>query len=503
MKPEFLNLTNLKYVLRGLPLPVSPVAKLLEMYFQKLDKENGIPSDIVKWNIQFSNHVELNPMEAAGLIGAFSPQKIRGSRENLADRFDEVFCGDRYTQEEKQNCANAIMDYGEWENRICEKEVLGKRGLIFQVRHDTTSDYLRITEQSKNRYGPEKFYTSSLQSQIPLDTTQPTVVTCSLMMADDAVDHASLSAQDSYFLNTVSPTRSIKNLSPAFSRAEGTERRLLVFFNIELCLSADPNEEEYTVPMCFEVPLHVLLRGSRDLNRTYTVYSHSLETDRGEDFVYYGLTIRGWQLRFMEHWKEQDHRTRRSLPLKMRSLARSALAEKRGLPDIKPKISGVYSTLCANGMTQKVAMDLEEYLVDKYSLEATHTNGLNMIPGGYAGIRALHKLRGKNGAPLVSENQKNQFMSTEQREKILDGYLLQNPRVGVPNPGAAEKWKDDAYAEAVICGREERLDPEQVRAIRYLSATGLETDVILQKVAALNLRQVEGVLSGKHYSRIT
>tara|TARA_R110000765_G_scaffold353603_1_gene443522 strand:- start:273 stop:836 length:564 start_codon:yes stop_codon:yes gene_type:complete len=187
----------------------------------------------------------------------------------------------------------------------------------------------------------------------------------------------------------------------------------------------------------------------------------------------------------------------------MRSLARSALAEKRGLPDIKPKISGVYSTLCANGMTQKVAMDLEEYLVDKYSLEATHTNGLNMIPGGYAGIRALHKLRGKNGAPLVSENQKNQFMSTEQREKILDGYLLQNPRVGVPNPGAAEKWKDDAYAEAVICGREERLDPEQVRAIRYLSATGLETDVILQKVAALNLRQVEGVLSGKHYSRIT
>ena len=120
-----------------------------------------------------------------------------------------------------------------------------------------------------------------------------------------------------------------------------------------------------------------------------------------------------------------------------------------------------------------------------------------MIPGGYAGIKALHKLRGEN------PNKNNQFMSTEQRERLLDEYLLKNPRVGVPNPGAAEKWKDDAYAEAVICGPENRLNPDQVRETRYLSATGLEPDVILQKVGALNLRQVEGGLSGKHYSRIT
>ena len=141
-------------------------------------------------------------------------------------------------------------------------------------------------------------------------------------------------------------------------------------------------------------------------------------------------------------------------------------------------------------------MAAEEYLVDKYSLNSKHPNGLNMIPGGYAGIRALHKLRGTH------PGKQDQFMSTEQRERLLDEFLLQNPRIGVRNPGVEEKWNDSAYAEAVICGREDRLDPGQVREIRYLSATGFEPDVIMGRAGARNIQQVEGVLSGKHYSRI-
>jgi hypothetical protein len=65
-------------------------------------------------------------------------------------------------------------------------------------------------------------------------------------------------------------------------------------------------------------------------------------------------------------------------------------------------------------------MDAEEYLVDKYSLSSKHVNGLNMIPGGREGIRALHKLS------LASDTHP---IETEAREAILDNYLHQHPRI--------------------------------------------------------------------------
>jgi len=283
-------------------------------------------------------------------------------------------------------------------------------------------------------------------------------------------------------------------------------RSPVVFFHAPISLDGSDNLSESVwsnsdtyIYYRIEVPLRILLRGSPDLNKTYTVYLHTLVTDTDEMFNYYGLTKRGWNIRFNEHWREgaRNYKTRRLFPLKVRSLIQSNMARKNGGLNGGAKLKHINTVLCTNGASQNHAMNAEEYLVDKYSLNSKHPNGLNMIPGGYAGIKALHKLRGEN------PNKNNQFMSTEQRERLLDEYLLKNPRVGVPNPGAAEKWKDDAYAEAVICGPENRLNPDQVRETRYLSATGLEPDVILQKVGALNLRQVEGVLSGKHYSRIT
>ena len=282
-------------------------------------------------------------------------------------------------------------------------------------------------------------------------------------------------------------------------------RSPVVFFHAPMSLDGSDKVTETMWPSSdtyiyyrLEVPLRILLRGGHDLNKTYTVYLHSLITDTGEIFDYYGLTKRGWNIRFNEHWEEgaRNYKTRRLFPLKMRSLIQSNMARKNGEWNGGPKLQQINTVLCANGASQNHAMDVEEYLVDKYSLNSKYPNGLNMIPGGYAGIKALHKLRGEN------PNKNNQFMSTEQRERLLDEYLLQNPRVGVPNPSAAEKWKDDAYAEAVICGPENRLNPDQVREIRYLSAIGHEPDIIVQKAEARNLRQVEGVLSGKYYSRI-
>src|SRR3546814_3655472 len=109
------------------------------------------------------------------------------------------------------------------------------------------------------------------------------------------------------------------------------------------------------------------------------------------------------------------------------------------------------------------AMNVEEYLVDKYSLSSKHKNGLNMIPGGYVGIRSLHRL---------SIIQKPAVLDTEAREQLLDGHLRRHPRLGAPHPGVAANWHDPAYAEPVLCGRATRLTEDPVREIRHLAALG-------------------------------
>jgi hypothetical protein len=155
-------------------------------------------------------------------------------------------------------------------------------------------------------------------------------------------------------------------------------------------------------------------------------------------------------------------------------------------------LTGVVNCICGIGLDEDAAMDAEEYLVDKYSLSSKHPNGLNMIPGGREGIRVLRKL--SPGGRSLTES--------DDREAFLDGYLKTHSHFGKPNPGVAESWNDPAYAEAVICGRENRLSADQVREIRYLAATGNSIQRIKDIIGALDDGQVSRVLVGRTYSRI-
>jgi hypothetical protein len=57
------------------------------------------------------------------------------------------------------------------------------------------------------------------------------------------------------------------------------------------------------IPMRLEIPLRAVIRGGPALYGTYSVYLHALLADDGTEFVYYGITKRGWNLRFAEHTK--------------------------------------------------------------------------------------------------------------------------------------------------------------------------------------------------------
>lgn len=248
------------------------------------------------------------------------------------------------------------------------------------------------------------------------------------------------------------------------------------------------------IPMRLEIPMRALIKGGPSLEGTYCVYLHALLVEGGTEFVYYGITKRGWNLRFAEHTRAAvAEKSRRLLPRTLNELIEARAAQISGKLDDRPKLAGIVSSLPAVGLTKDSAMDVEEYLVDKYSLSSKHPRGLNMIPGGRAGIAALH---------LVSAETANDAVETEEREGTLDSYLKSHPQLGIPNPGVAEKWNDPIYAEAVICGRENRLSADQVRRIRYLAAVGATADQIKEEVGAIDEGQIQRVLAGRTYSRI-
>ena len=66
----------------------------------------------------------------------------------------------------------------------------------------------------------------------------------------------------------------------------------------------------------------------------------------------------------------------------------------------------------------------------------------------------------------------------------------------------SERWRDDAWAVAQICGREGRLSVEQVRAIRELSREH-GAEVIAERIGARNKEQVQRVIDGETYTRVT
>lgn len=238
------------------------------------------------------------------------------------------------------------------------------------------------------------------------------------------------------------------------------------------------------------VPLQFLLKGWGDANRGYHCYIHSISQNisqvqsfadmlaryesNSNDFHYVGITGRNWLQRLYEHIGEMRRGSRKKF--------HNAWRENLGVSDVH-----FISQLAGINLMYEEAMNWEEYNVEKLGL-----NGLNMIPGGFKGIRHLHELNIINKTDI----------SIEEREKAIAEYARQNPRKGMPNPFVAELWKDDTFYLKIIEARPKTLTQEQVRRIRELAKLGRPVSEITEEVDALNEVQVKNVLTGRYYGRI-
>ena len=270
--------------------------------------------------------------------------------------------------------------------------------------------------------------------------------------------------------------------------------------HIEIYSIGDPN----TGPLrsMIAVPISYVVNQSENFTRQYVIYVHSISSkdvytpSEVEDFTlnYIGLTKQGWRKRFSQHMSN----ARSGSPLLFHKALRDHYV---GSSVVAHRVV----TVCE---TEKEAMDAEELLVeggekedfenadafvgmDGWVFGTLYPKGLNMIPGGYAGLRVLHKMGAmKNNKPF----------NVEQRDKILMSHVQKEGR---SNPLLAAHWENEDYATKIICGPEDRLKPHQIQEARTLGFLGREPAEIVKIVGAKNERQIQNLLAARTYSRIS
>jgi hypothetical protein len=212
----------------------------------------------------------------------------------------------------------------------------------------------------------------------------------------------------------------------------------------------------------------------------YHIYKHMFLTDQNGEHLanagYTGVTKRGWRVRWAEHLRAAQSGSQYRF--------HAAIRQWHGVAKI------TMHQIIAHAGSERQAMEMEERIVARDSL---YPLGLNMIPGGYAGLAYLRRI-GAVG--------KNERLNVDERQDIINRFFERTSRKGLPNPLAAANWLNADYAEKVICAGEDRLKPQQIRDARFLSSLGHAADEIAAQVGARNVAQIQRLIAGETYSRI-
>jgi len=230
----------------------------------------------------------------------------------------------------------------------------------------------------------------------------------------------------------------------------------------------------------FSIPAHYLLAPQLSPSVAYVLYQHIFGHGASypiDGYFYVGVTKRSWQKR----WAEHKRAIKNDSPLLFHKKFREELLNGR-VTYLHHKVMEITDDL-------EQLYKAEEFLVEGHWEDERR---LNMIPGGKSGLRYMRE----NG--MLKESV---VPLSDERDGIVSSWLKKHPRKGLPAPWVAEKWKDNNWAIAQICGRNDRLSADQVRAIRKL-AKNFTPEEIYTRIGAKDVNQVNRVIDGKTYSRV-
>jgi len=232
--------------------------------------------------------------------------------------------------------------------------------------------------------------------------------------------------------------------------------------------------------LLFSIPAHYLLSPQSQPNSAYVLYQHIFGNGASypyDGYFYVGVTKRSWQKRWSEHKRAIINNSPLLFHRKFRE------------EQLKGRITYVHHKVMAITNDLEQLYNAEEFLVEGHWNDERR---LNMIPGGKSGLRYLRE----NG--MLKESV---VPISDERDGIVSLWIKEHPRKGLPAPWMAEKWRDNDWAIAQICCRDDRLSVDQVRAIREL-AKQFSAEEISIRIGAKDVNQVNRVIYGKTYSRI-
>lgn len=216
------------------------------------------------------------------------------------------------------------------------------------------------------------------------------------------------------------------------------------------------------------VPINDMLKECPDCEGLHCVYVHQFPV--GLVSQYFGITKQRWFDRLAQH----ESSARNGSPYLFHRSLRERAKEK------------ITHRVFLVGVSYEQAMKSEEEYVDMAGL---YPRGLNMIPGGLAGLRYLHKLG-------------IEARSAKERDEALESLSSKDRISGYANPLCAARWStDQIYINRVICGHSGRLTVEQVRMIRIMDGAGKSAEQIAAHILDTP-RRVRRVLKDKVYARV-
>lgn len=252
------------------------------------------------------------------------------------------------------------------------------------------------------------------------------------------------------------------------------ERRVVLHILVK-----DTNRTTWVI----HLPLQSLMVGFGDPMEGYHCYGHGIafldeSGNPQENEVYYcGITKRGWLTRMTEHFREIKGDSHKTFHKRWR--------EYQGDSNVL-----LNSELIALNHSYQAAMDWEEWVVEKYMAQ---NKSLNMIPGGFAGLKSFsgHSRFSHAGRSSSAVSGQSSFL-----------YFSNRSRKGVPNPMIEKLWLDDRYYKRVIGNRENTFSANELLVIREMATHGHDAKSIGNKLGILSLTRLKNILSGKTYKRM-
>ncbi len=273
---------------------------------------------------------------------------------------------------------------------------------------------------------------------------------------------------------------------------------------------------------CFIVPLAYLLGFNEKqvmAKNSFQIYQHSIhskdvldksildsrskkqlqkklnEQSKDTCYSYIGITKRTWQKRFSEHM----YASQRGSHLLFHRALRGEYCKQGAIEHI------IYKA----GLTENEALDFEEADVESQTLHPKHERGLNMIPGGRAGLKFISTWAKRTNTPLKEK------INPEEVESILVDLqeksicrLSESESMNFKNKKLAKLWaKDMEFRIKATTNQGNRFSFRQIQAARIWFASGWDKEKILDNLLRmdekkLNMDQVNNLLSGKTYKEI-